>query len=105
MKPDSFEYYEYILCYVYDVLYISHNLRKPMKIIQEDLNIKEDKIRPPDVSLGSTLANTKLESVKEKYIDQIGWPIHLDNGSTKERGTTGKFYILRGKLEYVGFLP
>ena len=60
MKPDSFEYYEYILCYVDDVLCISQNLRKLMKRIQEDLKLKEDKIEPPDVYLGATLDNMKL---------------------------------------------
>ena len=44
VNPDSFEYYEYILCYVDEVLCISHNLRKSMKIVQEDLKIKEYKI-------------------------------------------------------------
>ena len=60
MKPDSFEYYEYILCCVDDVLCISQNLRKLMKRIQEDLKLKEDKIEPPDVYLGATLDNMKL---------------------------------------------
>ena len=44
VNPDGFKYYEYILCYVDDVLCISHNPRKLMKRIQEDFNIKDDKI-------------------------------------------------------------
>ena len=72
LKPDGFKYYEYILCYVDNMLCISHNMRKSMKRIQEDFKLKDDKIEP---------------------------------GSTKEKGTTGKFYILRGELEYVVFLP
>ena len=34
VKPDGFNYYEYIFCYVDDVLCISHNPRKLMKSIQ-----------------------------------------------------------------------
>ena len=33
VNPDSFEYYEYILCYIDDVLCISHNPRKSMRMI------------------------------------------------------------------------
>ena len=64
VKLDSFDYYEYILCYINDVLCISPNLRKLMKRIQEDFNLKDDKIKPPDVDVGATLDKIKLESGK-----------------------------------------
>ena len=64
MKPDGFKYYEYILCCVDDVLYISHNPQKLMKRILEDFKLKDDNIEPSDVYLGATLANMKLESGK-----------------------------------------
>ena len=64
MKLDGFKYYEYILCYVDDVLCISHNPRKTMKMIQEDFKLKDDKIEPPQVYLGATLAKMKLKSDK-----------------------------------------
>ena len=56
VNPDSFGYYEYILCYVNDMLCISHNPRKLMKRIQEDFNLKDDKIKPPDVYIVASLA-------------------------------------------------
>ena len=59
---DGFEYYEYILCYIYNVLCIYHNLRKYMKRIQEDFKLNDNNIEPPDVYLGSPLAKMKLES-------------------------------------------
>ena len=43
-KLDGFKYYEYILCYVDDMLCISHNPRKSMKSIKEDFKLKYDKI-------------------------------------------------------------
>ena len=59
-KPDGFEYYEYILCYVDDVLCISHNPMKSMKEIQDVFKLKDDKIEPPDVYLGATIARMTL---------------------------------------------
>ena len=64
MNPDSFEYYKYILCYVDNVMYISHNLQKPMKRIQENFKLKDNKIEPPDVYLGATLFKIKCDSGK-----------------------------------------
>ena len=61
---ESFKYYEYILCYVADVLCISHNPRKLIKRIQEDFKLKDDKIEPPDIYIGSILDNMKLKSDK-----------------------------------------
>ena len=69
----------------------------------EDFKIGDDKIEPPDVYLGATLAKMKLDSVKGTYIYQIGWPIHQDDGSTKKIGINEQIYILRGELEYVVF--
>jgi hypothetical protein len=65
VKPDGTEYYEYILCYVDDVLCISHDPKKSMKRIQEDFKLKDDKIAEPDVYLGATLSKMKLESGKQ----------------------------------------
>ena len=44
VKPYGFEYYKYILCYVENVLCISHKLRKSMKKIQEYFKLKDNKI-------------------------------------------------------------
>ena len=64
VNPNGFEYYEYILCCVDDVLYISHNPRKLMKKIQEDFKLNYDKIEPPDIYLGASLSKMKLDSGK-----------------------------------------
>ena len=60
VKADGFEYYEYILCYVDDVLCISADPMKSMKRIQDDFKLKDDKIEEPDVYLGATLAKMAL---------------------------------------------
>ena len=55
---------EYILFYVDNVLCISHNPWKSINRIQENFNLKDKKIEPPDIYLGSKLANMKLYSGK-----------------------------------------
>ena len=37
VKPDVFDYFEYILCYVDNMLCISHNTRKLMKRIEDSM--------------------------------------------------------------------
>ena len=64
VKPYGFYYYGYILCYVDDILCISHNPRKSMNRVQEDFKQRDNKIEPPDIYLGSKLANMKLYSGK-----------------------------------------
>jgi hypothetical protein len=60
VKPDGFKYYEYILCYVDNVLSISGDPKKTMRRIQEDFKLKDDKIAEPDVYLGATIAKMSL---------------------------------------------
>ena len=75
MKTGGFEYYEYISCYVDDVLCISHNLHKLMNRIQEYFKLKYNKIEPCDIYIGATLAKMNFESgnscctmSSEKYV-------------------------------------
>jgi len=52
-KPDGFEYYEYILVYVDDILTISHAPSAIMETIKKEYRLKEDPA-PPKVYLGAT---------------------------------------------------
>ena len=54
VNPNEFEYYEYILCYVNDVLLISTYPGKYMRRIQEYFKIKDDNIAEPDMNLRET---------------------------------------------------
>ena len=56
VKPDGFEYYEYVLCYVDDVLAISDAPLKTMQGIQNKFKLKDDKIAEPEIYLGAGLA-------------------------------------------------
>ena len=74
VKPDSFEYYEYILCYVDDLLAISHDAQKVLKSVQDTFKFKDDKIDKPDVYLGAQLDKMSVDGFEgwtmssEKYV-------------------------------------
>ena len=54
-KPDGEHYYEYILCYVDDIMSISYEPERPLKQIQERFKFKKDKMVPPEVYLGGNI--------------------------------------------------
>ena len=56
VKEDGFEYYEYVLCYVDDILAISHKAKDVLKVVQAIFKLKDDKIEPLDMYLGATLS-------------------------------------------------
>ena len=74
VKPDGFEYYEYILCYVDDLLAISHDAEKVLKSVQDTFKFKDDKIDDPDVYLGAQLDKISVDGFEgwtmssEKYV-------------------------------------
>ena len=56
VKSDGFEYYEYVLCYVDDVLCISHQPMLTMSDIRKKFTLKGDKVEEPDTYLGAQLS-------------------------------------------------
>ena len=54
-KPDGFKYYEYILCYVDDVLILSHNPQHSIDGITAVFKLKNDKAEVPDMYLGAQI--------------------------------------------------
>ena len=47
VKPNVFEYYKYILCYVNDILCISHNPGIALGRIQDAFKLKGDSMEQP----------------------------------------------------------
>ena len=60
-KTDDEEYYEYILCYVDDLLAISEDAMKVLQGIQAVFKFKDDKIVRPEVYLGAQLDTTTID--------------------------------------------
>ena len=74
VKEDGFEYYEYVLCYVDDILAISHKAKDVLKAVQAIFKLKDDKIEPPDMYLGAALSIMEDDGVQgwcmtsDKYV-------------------------------------
>ena len=60
-KADGEEYYEYILCYVDDLLAISEDATKVLQGIQAVFKFKDDKIVRPEVYLGAQLDTMTID--------------------------------------------
>jgi len=56
VKNDGFKYWEYVLCYVDDLLAISHNPSGTMKSIEAKFRLKNDAAEIPENYLGAALS-------------------------------------------------
>ena len=65
VKPDGFEYYEMVLCYVDDVLAMSHIPERTMGAIGDKFTIKEGKVETPSRYLGAQLSKMNNEEGNE----------------------------------------
>jgi Reverse transcriptase (RNA-dependent DNA polymerase) len=63
VKPDGFEYYEMMLCYVDDILCLSHNVKPCMEQLQEVFTIKDGKIEEPEIYLGAKLEKKNMNGI------------------------------------------
>jgi Reverse transcriptase (RNA-dependent DNA polymerase) len=73
-KPDGFEYYEIVLCYVDDVLSVSADPLATLQGLQSTFKLKDDKIEEPDMYLGAQLGKMQVDGHEcwtmsaEKYV-------------------------------------
>ena len=73
-KPDGAEYYEYVMCYVDNILSVSLDAISVLKSLQGQFKLKDNKIEPPDVYLGAQLGTMEVEGYhgwfmsSEKYM-------------------------------------
>jgi hypothetical protein len=63
VKANGDEYYEYILCYVDDIMCISDDPVKVLKELGQSFQFKNDEIKEPDMYLGATLKQRTLDGV------------------------------------------
>ena len=74
VKEDGFEYYEYVLCNVDDILAISHKAKDALTAVQAIFKLKDDKIEPPGMYLRATLSVMEDDGVRgwcmtsDKYV-------------------------------------
>ncbi|CAJ1933595.1 unnamed protein product [Cylindrotheca closterium] len=83
IKPDGEEYYEYILCYVDDILCMSENAKDVMEQISYKFKFKKDKIEQPESYKIEQPESYLGAGVKRKVLDgQHMWTIR---GGTYQR--------------------
>ncbi len=63
-KEDGTEYYEYVLCYVDDVLCCSVDPKKIMDLIGKSFTVKPDSVHEPDFYLGAQVRKVELSPGK-----------------------------------------
>ena len=74
VKPDGFEYYEIVLCYVDDILSISIDPASTLRGLQATFKLKDDKIEKPEMYLGAQLEQMFVDTTEcwtmsaEKYV-------------------------------------
>ena len=61
VKPDGQEYYEYVLCYVDDILCISADAMSVMQQLQKKFKFKKDLIEEPTNYLGAKVKKMELD--------------------------------------------
>ena len=71
-KPDGTKYWEYVLCYVDDVLAISHDPQAIMDYLNQAYTLKPDSVKEPDGYLGATIKKYQLDG------DQSCWAASSD---------------------------
>ena len=90
VKSDGQEYYKYILCYVDDILAISHKATQVLEDLQVVFKLKDDKIAPPEIYLG-----VQLEKMTVGAHD--GWALSLDKYVRAAQDTVEKSLVDAGK--------
>lgn len=64
IKPDGEEYYKYVLCYVDDLLAMSHKANEVMEEIKTTFKFKNDEVAPPVTYLGARLQYKEINGAK-----------------------------------------
>jgi hypothetical protein len=59
-KPDGTKYWEYVLCYVDDILVVSHDPQKVMNYLEESYTLKAGSVGPPKDYLGAQVTKYSL---------------------------------------------
>ena len=61
VKPNGDKYWEYVLCYVDDVLVISHDPKNVMQHLESKYTLKEGSVKEPDTYLGAEVKKHFIE--------------------------------------------
>jgi len=75
-KPDGFEYWEYVLCYVDDILAISHDPMAVMEYLKSHYTLKNDSVKEPTQYLGAMVFKWRINGVDDE--DKLRWAMSAE---------------------------
>ena len=73
MAADGHEYYEYVLCYVDDILCMSKKSKEVMEQLQKKFKFKKDLIAPPETYLGAGLTKKEIDGYEVWAISSVAY--------------------------------
>ena len=76
-KPDGTQYWEYVLCYVDDVLCISLEPKKLLDGISENFTLKAGSVKEPDLYLGAEISKYFIEESDQPT--KVRWAMSSDS--------------------------
>ena len=76
-KPDGFKYWEYCLCYVDDVLVVSHSPKTVMDLLSKKYTLKEGSVKPPDLYLGARISKHYIPGSDDP--GKVRWAMSSDD--------------------------
>ena len=76
VKANGNEYWEYILCYVDDLLVIRHNPKQARAYLGSRYAPKEGSVKEPDASLGAEIKKWNLNNPDNCMKSRTAWTLH-----------------------------
>ena len=71
IKPDGAEYYEYIMCYVDDILSVSQDTKSIIQPLQGQFKLKGNKVKPPELYLGVQLGTMQVKGNEGWFMSSV----------------------------------
>ena len=78
-KPSGFQYWEYALCYVDDILILSHQLNVVMDAIAQHITFKPGSVRPPESYLGADIFQVTIHDGNQDTPRKKVWAMSSGN--------------------------
>ena len=76
VKPNGDKYWEYVLCYVDDILVISHVPQETMDMLSKSYTLKAGSVKEPDQYLGAEIRKLQIEDYDDPT--KICWGMSSD---------------------------
>jgi hypothetical protein len=66
VKPNGDKYWEYVLCYVDDILCVSHELQTVMDYLASRYALRKGSVKEPDACLGAEVKKWMIEGADNR---------------------------------------